>query len=85
MMLTISKRGELVIESNYQKLPLSINSLEDIHEAMEKYQVDFISPSLDRIDLYVSDKHLATILNQFNYQRLQFKLANIIFKKPLLA
>ena len=69
MMLTLDGQGQLAIHSTTGYLPLSISCLEDIHLAIERYSIDFISPKIEAPHLYTEDLRLLEILGQFQLQR----------------
>lgn len=80
MMLTLDKQGRLSIDTFAGSVPVTVNSLEDIHRIIELYEIDFISPVMNEAHKHTSDQKLLSILDEFQLQRAYVLLATTMFR-----
>lgn len=71
MMLTINNNGKLAVYSTGSYTQLEIDSIHGLFDAMQDYDVDFISPTLLHPHQHTDDKTTLEILKQFQLVRLQ--------------
>lgn len=81
MMLTINEGGKLAVFSTGSYAQLEVDSLYALYDAMEDYDVDFISPTLVQPQLHTDDVALINIIKQFQLVRLQTVLALKLMKE----
>jgi hypothetical protein len=74
MMLTIDN-GKLVVFSTGSYTQLDVDNLYDLYDAMQDYDVDFISPTMVSPHLHTDDKTLINLVRQFQLVRLQTVIA----------
>jgi hypothetical protein len=73
-MLMIDRSGQLAIYGENQLTVLHVNSLSELHYAMEQHNVSFISPTITDDRKYISDPALLTIIDQFHVERAQLMI-----------
>ena len=81
MMLTIDEGGKLAVFSTGSYAQLEIDSLYELYDAMQEYDVDFISPTLVQPQLHTSDAALISIIKQSQLVRRQTVLAIKLMKE----
>lgn len=81
MILTFDSTGVLAVETPTGNIKLEVASLEDIHKAIETYQIDFIAPAVKQPHIHTGDKKLLDILKEFHLQRAQVLMAAAILKQ----
>jgi hypothetical protein len=74
MMLMIDRSGQLAVYGENQLTVLQVNSLSELHRAMEQHNVSFISPTIIDNRKYISDPALLTIIDQFHVERVQLMI-----------
>jgi hypothetical protein len=85
MMLLMDEGGMLVVYGANTMIPLDIKSLDELHKEMERYDVSFISPSIESASLYTKDEELLKVIHDFNIQRAQLKIGAAFRKKPIIT
>lgn len=85
MMLTLTKEGEFAVYDSSSMVVLEVSSLEELYEEMQKYDVDFVSPTLLQKGGKLKDKLTQQILNEFRLQRLKIMIAVSIYGDTIEA
>ena len=81
MMLTINDSGKLAVFSTGSYAQLEVDNLYSLYDAMNDYDVDFISPTLVTPEKYTKDNDVLRIVRAFQLVRLQTVLALKLLKE----
>jgi formyltetrahydrofolate hydrolase len=60
---------------------VEVDTLDDIHRVIEKYQIDFISPEVTEAHKHTQDEKLLNLLKEFHMQRAYVLMAAAMFKQ----
>jgi hypothetical protein len=80
MILTLDA-GKITIYTSTGSIPVEVNHLDDIHNVIEKYSIDFVSKEVLEAELWTTDKNLISIIEQFKFQRACVLSAAYMFKE----
>jgi EAL domain-containing protein (putative c-di-GMP-specific phosphodiesterase class I) len=81
MILTLDRLGQLAVSTSTGSFQVEVETLDDVHALIEKYQIDFISPEVTEAHMYTADEKLLGILTEFHMQRAYVIMAAALFKQ----
>jgi EAL domain-containing protein (putative c-di-GMP-specific phosphodiesterase class I) len=81
MILTLDQLGQLAVSTPSGSFQVSVESLDDVHAIIEKYQIDFISDEVTEAHMHTDDEKLLNILKEFHLQRAYVIMAAAVLKR----
>jgi len=80
MILTLDRLGQLAVTTPTGSFRVEVDTLDDVHKVIEKYQIDYIAPEVNEPHMYTADEKLLGILDQFHMQRAYVVAAAALFR-----
>jgi len=80
MILTLDRLGQLAVTTPTGSFQVEVDTLDDVHKVIEKYQIDYIAPEVNEPHMYTTDEKLLGILDQFHMQRAYVIAAAVLFR-----
>jgi EAL domain-containing protein (putative c-di-GMP-specific phosphodiesterase class I) len=81
MILTLDQLGQLAVSTPTGSFRVEVDTLDDVHAIIERYQIDFISPEVTEAHMHTQDEKLLGILKEFHMQRAYVIMAATLFKQ----